>query len=58
MVGGEALHLDAGGRLAMNHSYKYTRESFLRILADAGLVVHWDGTSDDGRFLMALAGPG
>jgi uncharacterized SAM-dependent methyltransferase len=58
MTGGEAFRLDAGGRLAMNHSYKYSRDSFLRILADAGLVVCWDGTSDDGRFLMALAGPG
>ena len=58
MVGGETLRLDAGERLAMNHSYKYSRGSFLRILADAGLVVRWDATTDDGRFLMALAGPG
>jgi uncharacterized SAM-dependent methyltransferase len=57
LMGGEELRLEAGERLAMNHSYKYAPETLLRILADAGLAVRWQGTSDDRRFLMALAGP-
>ena len=40
----------------MNHSYKYAPETFLGILRDAGLAVRWQGTSEDGRFLMVLAG--
>ena len=58
LMGGEELRLDTGERLAMNHSYKYAPETLLRILGDAGLAVRWQGTSDDRRFLMALAGPG
>ena len=54
--GGESLTLRSGERLEMNHSYKYDASTFLRILADAGLTVRWRGTSDDGRFLMVLAG--
>jgi len=56
LIGGERLLLEAGERLEMNHSYKYTTDAFLRILAEAGLVARWQGTSDDGRFLMVLAG--
>lgn len=56
LMGGEALLLRAGERLDMSHSYKYAASTFLRILTDAGLRVRWQGTSDDGRFLMALAG--
>jgi len=56
-MGGETLALAAGERLEMNHSYKYDVSTFLRILTDAGLTVRWQGTSDDGRFLMVLAGP-
>jgi len=55
-LGGESLGLAAGERLEMNHSYKYAADTFLRILADAGLLVRWRGTSEDGRFLMVLAG--
>src|SRR5207245_488172 len=58
LMGGEELRLGAGERLAMNHSYKYAPETLLRILGDAGLAVRWQDTSDDRRFLMALAGPG
>lgn len=57
LAGGETLEIRAGERLAMNHSYKYAREAFLRILADAGLGVRWQAASDDDRFLMVLAGP-
>src|SRR2546428_884847 len=58
LMGGEELRLDAAERLTMNHSYKYAPETLLRILGDAGLAVRWQDTSDDRRFLMALAGPG
>ena len=55
-VSGETLALAAGERVEMNHSYKYSADAFARILADAGLAPRWRGTSDDGRFLMVLAG--
>jgi hypothetical protein len=57
LLGGEVLHLGQGERLAMNHSYKYAADTFLRILTDAGLSLRWQGRSDDQRFLMALAAP-
>ena len=57
LIGGEALRLARGEQLAMNHSYKYAPETFLGILSDAGLTVRWQATSDDQRFLMALASP-
>jgi len=55
-MGGETLRLEPGSRLDMNHSYKYAADTFLRILSDAGLGAQWQGRSDDGRFLMVLAG--
>lgn len=57
LMGGEMLVLRAGERLDMSHSYKYAAHTLLRILADAGLDACWQRTSDDGRFLMVLAGP-
>ena len=57
LMGGEALRLARGEQLAMNHSYKYAPETFLGILSAAGLTVRWQATSDDQRFLMALASP-
>jgi uncharacterized SAM-dependent methyltransferase len=56
-LGGEAVRLARGDRLAMNHSYKYAPETFLRILSEAGLVVRWQGRSEDQQFLMALVAP-
>lgn len=56
LAGGSALEISAGERVDMNHSYKYAPETFLRILDDAGLAVRWQARSDDGRFLMAVAG--
>ena len=56
-MGGEAVRISRGERLDMNHSYKYAADTFLRILADAGLAVRWQAASDDQRFLMALASP-
>ncbi|HXF96328.1 MAG TPA: L-histidine N(alpha)-methyltransferase, partial [Gemmatimonadales bacterium] len=58
LTGGEVLEIEAGERIALNHSYKYSREALARILADAGLAARWQGTSDDERFLMILAGTG
>jgi uncharacterized SAM-dependent methyltransferase len=55
LLGGEVLRLARGERLAMNHSYKYAPDTFLRILSDAGLAARWQGRSDDERFLMVLA---
>src|SRR5947208_3284554 len=57
LLGGEAMRLARGERLAMNHSYKYAAETFLRILSEAGLTARWQGRSDDQRFLMVLASP-
>ncbi|HYL54149.1 MAG TPA: L-histidine N(alpha)-methyltransferase [Gemmatimonadales bacterium] len=57
LLGGEVLRIARGERLAMNHSYKYAADTFLRILSDAGLAVAWQGRSDDRRFLMVLATP-
>ena len=56
-LGGETLAVRAGERIEMNHSYKYAADAFLRILDGAGLAPRWRGTSEDGRFLMVLAGP-
>jgi uncharacterized SAM-dependent methyltransferase len=56
-LGGEILALGAGERVEMNHSYKYAAATFFQVLAGAGLVPRWQGTSEDGRFLMVLAGP-
>ncbi len=56
LLGGENLPLKAGERLDMNHSYKYAPDTFVRILTDAGFTVRWRGTSEDGRFMMVLAG--
>ncbi len=57
LLGGEALRLARGERLAMNHSYKYAADTFLRILSEAGLAERWQGRSDDQRFLMTLVAP-
>jgi len=54
-TGGEVLRLARGERLDMSHSYKYAAATFLRVLADAGLAVRWQGRSEDERFLMVLA---
>lgn len=56
-VGGESLAIRSGERIAMNHSYKYDAGTFVRVLDAAGLAVRWQGTSDDERFQMVLAGP-
>jgi len=58
MMGGESLRLAAGERLAMSRSGKYAQETFVRILEEAGLAVRWLGRSEDGKFVMALAGRG
>ena len=56
MAGGTSLRLAAGERVAMSRSGKYERETFVGILEDSGLPVRWLGNSEDGNFVMALAG--
>jgi uncharacterized SAM-dependent methyltransferase len=55
-VAGETVRWPEGQRVEMNWSCKYERETFLALLADAGLasVAHY--LSADKRFIMALAG--
>ncbi len=56
MVAGQRIELGAGTRVEMNFSYKYSAETFLGLLERAGLRVEAQFLSDDGCFLMALAG--
>jgi uncharacterized SAM-dependent methyltransferase len=56
MMGGESLRLDAGERVAMSQSGKYAEGTFTGILEEAGLGVRWLKRSEDGKFVMALAG--
>lgn len=53
-VGGEELKMEEGEKISMNHSIKYTHDSFIGILAANGLRAVWEGISDDGHFIMAL----
>jgi hypothetical protein len=41
----------------MNHSGKFERETFCTLLAEAGLSLHSEQISDDGRFMMVNAKP-
>lgn len=54
-VAGETLRWRAGERVEMNWSGKYARETFLALLADAGLAQAAHYFSADERFVMALA---
>jgi uncharacterized SAM-dependent methyltransferase len=56
-IAGEALEIQPGERIEMNHSYKYAADTFPWILGRAELEVSWRALSDDGRFQMVLAGP-
>lgn len=56
-VAGYRVRLDAGQRLEMNFSYKYSREAFLELLESAGLEIQQAHESNDGRFLTVLASP-
>jgi uncharacterized SAM-dependent methyltransferase len=56
MMGGDSLRLAAGERVAMSRSGKYAEGTFTQILEHAGLGIRWRGRSEDGRFVMALAG--
>lgn len=53
-MAGESFVLAPDEQIAMSHSYKYTRAALLGLLEKAGFQARWDGTSDDGRFLMVL----
>lgn len=53
-VAGETVRWREGQRVEMNWSCKYARETFLALLADAGLAPVATYASADGRFVMAL----
>jgi len=55
LTGGESMKIEAGERLEMNHSYKYSAEGFKAVLDQAGLDSRWSAQSDDGKFVMTLA---
>jgi len=58
-VAGETLALAAGERLAMNHSYKYGREAFPRLLREGGgLEPVLVREASDGGFAAALCRSG
>jgi uncharacterized SAM-dependent methyltransferase len=56
-VAGETIRWQAGQRVEMNWSGKYTHEAFLAVLRDAGLAPLTQHMSTDGRFVMVLARP-
>lgn len=56
-VAGETIRWQAGQRVEMNWSGKYTHEAFLALLRDAGLAPVTQHVSADGRFVMVLSRP-
>lgn len=56
-VAGEPLNLRAGERIEMNHSGKFERGAFLKLIADGGFEPIVEFLSEDRRFLMVLARP-
>jgi uncharacterized SAM-dependent methyltransferase len=56
-VGGLSVPLQAGDRIRMNHSGKYSRDGFEDLLQESGFSPIERFLSDDGRFLMVLARP-
>ena len=52
------LDFDAGDGIWTESSYKFTRESVLVMLDEAGLVLDGWHTDPGGRFGLAIAGPG
>ena len=58
VLAGERLAFQAGEKIAMNSSYKFSHEAFLRILRESGFILQEEFLSEDERFVMVLAGPG
>ncbi|MDH4066000.1 MAG: L-histidine N(alpha)-methyltransferase [Acidobacteriota bacterium] len=56
-VAGETVRWAAGQRVEMNWSGKFSRETFLAILTEAGLAPVVQEVSADERFVMVLAKP-
>jgi len=56
-VAGESFSLKAGEHIEMNHSGKYEREAFLKLIEDGGFEPTAEFLSQDHRFLMVLARP-
>jgi uncharacterized SAM-dependent methyltransferase len=58
-VGGQRVRLEAGEKIEMSRSAKYSRENFLRLLKEVGrLVPRQEWMSDDEQFLLVVAEPG
>ena len=57
VAGGEHVEISPGQRVEMNHSYKYSAETFLWIHNTAGLEPVWQAQSGDSKFLMVLSKP-
>jgi uncharacterized SAM-dependent methyltransferase len=55
LLGGEALRLERGERLAMNHSYKYTPDRFADLLVRAGFGKPVCWTDPNGWFAVFWA---
>jgi uncharacterized SAM-dependent methyltransferase len=56
-VAGLPVAFQAGERITMSHSGKYSRDGFAALLAEQCLTPVHEWLSDDGRFLMVLATP-
>lgn len=57
-VAGQSIEFQAGEKIPMSPSWKYSRPAFLGALREiAGLKILSEYTSADGLFLMALAAP-
>jgi uncharacterized SAM-dependent methyltransferase len=54
LLAGETIELEAGGRIDMNWSSKYSAETFTDTLKQAGLETMARYVSDDQQFVMAL----
>lgn len=54
-VAGEQVRWDAGQRVEMNWSCKYSRDTFVALLSEAGLTPLAEPLSADERFVMVLA---
>ena len=54
LVAGEMIRFYTNDRIEMHWSYKYSRETFLDLLQQAGIACVAQYLSDDERFLMAL----
>ncbi len=56
-LAGQRIKLEAGEKILMNGSYKYSRDAFHKLIAEtAGFEILKEYLSEDSSFLMALVG--